>query len=235
MQQKHLSSRIEPYSPAGRDALKYWFALQSFVEGRISQTCNLYYDYKHPKHYLWLGHNKYFFDEIKPGERVLDIGCGASYYQQWIAEKASEVVGVDILPERVELAQRNNRKTNVRFQAMDANKELPAGEFDVVICSHVLEHLDDPDTMLRNLAQRIPRLIVKVPLVDSHWMKLVKQDIGVFWMDDSTHRREYTEELLREQLEASGWKIVKMIRGYDLRATALSSYLAVNEAKERPS
>jgi glycosyltransferase involved in cell wall biosynthesis/SAM-dependent methyltransferase len=231
MQSRALPKNITPDSSAGRDTLQYWFGLQSFVEGQINQVCNLYYDYKHPKHYFWLGHNQYLFDEIKAGERVLDIGCGASYYQQWIAEKALKVVAVDILPERVELAQRNNKKPNVFFQVMDVNKELPAGEFDVVICSHVLEHLDDPITMLRSLAQKVPRLIVKVPLSDSHWMKLVKQDIGMFWMDDPTHRREYTEKMLREQLEACGWRIQKIIRGYDLRATALSIFFTGNEHK----
>lgn len=44
-------------------------------------------------------------------------------------------------------------------------------------------------------------------------------------MDDSDHRREHTEDLLRQQLEASGWQVIEIIRGYDLRATAISPYL----------
>jgi len=215
--------KITPGSIAGRASLQFWFGVQQFANAQINTICSAYYDQKHPKHYLWLGHNQYLYDGVRPGERVLDVGCGASYYPQWIAEKAAEVVGVDIRPERIDLARRNNQCDNVRFELMDVTREVPAGSFDVVICSHVLEHLDDPVAVLQGLARKVPRLLVKVPLVDSDWMKLVKQDIGMFSMDDADHQREYTEDLLREQLETSGWRVVEMIRGYDLRATALST------------
>jgi SAM-dependent methyltransferase len=222
---------IAPDSLAGRKSLRFWFAVQKFANSQIHKISNIYYDRKHPKHYLWLGHNQYLYDGVRGGERVLDVGCGASYYQQWIAEKASEVVGVDIRSERIELARRNNQRSNVRFELMDVTRELPAGSFDVVICSHVLEHLDDPVALLRELACKVPRLLVKVPLVDSHWWKLVKKDIGLSYLDDVDHRREYTEGLLREQLEASGWCITEMIRGFDLRATAISTCCVTDSQK----
>ena len=224
-----LESRVRPQSELGRRALRFWFALQRFAERQINVVCNQYYAGKHPKHYFWLGHNKYLYDGVRAGERVVDIGCGASYYQQWIAEKATEVVGVDILPERVELARRNNQKLNVRFELMDITRDFPDGQFDVAICSHVLEHLDDPVPMLNSLAKKVPRLVVKVPLVDAHWMKLVKRDIGMFWMDDTDHRREYTEDSLREELESNGWRVMELIRGYDLRATAISTFFSDDE------
>lgn len=229
-QQLDEISRITPGSTEGQASLKFWFEVQEFANGQINLTCNAYYGQKHPKHYLWLGHNQYLYDGVRAGDRVLDIGCGASYYQQWIAEKAAEVVGVDILPDRVELARRNNQKPNVRFELMDVTCDIPNGQFDVAICSHVIEHLDDPIPVLNSLAKKVPRLLLKVPLVDAHWMKLVKRDIGMFWMDDFDHRREYTEDLLEEHLEASGWQIVEMIRGYDLRASAISTYFSSDES-----
>jgi len=222
-EQSFQEREIGPGSATGRELLKFWFGVRQFVDSQINAICSAYYDQKHPKHYLWLGHNQYLYDGVRAGERVLDIGCGASYYPQWIAEKASEVVGIDTKPELVELARRNNQRSNVRFEVMDVTSELPDGHFDVAICSHVLEHLDDPVAALRKLARKVPRLLVKVPLVDSHWMKLVKRDIDMFYLDDADHRREYTGELLREQLEVSGWRIIEMTRGFDLRATAVST------------
>ncbi len=227
-QQIDGAGAITPDSAAGRKALNFWFTLQQFADSQINMVCNAYYEQKHPKHYLWLGHNQFLYDNVQPGERVLDIGCGTSYYQQWIAEKAAEVVGVDIKSELVELARRNNPCSNVRFEVMDVTQEVPADKFDVVICSHVLEHLDDPDSFLQVLAARVPRLLVKVPLVDSHWMKLVKKDIGMFYLDDADHRREYTETMLEEQLTQAGWHITELIRGFDLRAVAISPLLAPN-------
>lgn len=57
---------------------------------------------------------------------------------------------------------------------MDATEELPSGQFDVAILSHVMEHLDDPMPLLDSLVKRVPRLLVRVPLEDAHWFKLVK-------------------------------------------------------------
>jgi glycosyltransferase involved in cell wall biosynthesis/SAM-dependent methyltransferase len=210
-------------SRKGRRLLRSWFEIHRYAEERINQCCTAYYDGEHPKHYLWLEHNRFLFDGINAGDRVLDIGCGASYYPQWVAEKAAEILAVDILPERVEEARSRNSKTNVRYEVMDVTGGIPQGKFDVAICSHVLEHLEDPLPVLRNLAQSIPRLLAKVPLTDSHWMKLVKRDIGMPWMDDLSHRREYTEALLREHLVSSGWIVQEIVRGYDLRAAATSS------------
>jgi len=197
--------------------------VRRFVDYQIADAAVRYYGGKHPKHHMWLGHNDYLLDNVRPGERVLDIGCGASYYTQQLADKASYVLGVDINPERVASSQAQNTKPNVEYKVMDVTRDLPAGTFDVAICSHVLEHLDDPVSFLQALAERVPRLIVKVPLEDTFWMKPVMKDIGINHFDDEDHRREYTLSLLREHLEAGGWHIDELLRGYDARALARSN------------
>ncbi len=214
---------VGPGSREGQEALRLWFEARSVLDGCVNRLCNQYYDGRHPKHYLWRAHNEYLIDGVRPGERVLDIGCGNSAYQQWIAEKASDVLGIDIRAERIDEARRNCTMENVRFELMDVTETLPPGPFDVVICSHVLEHLDDPVAVLRRLSKAVPRILVKVPLADSDWMKLVKRDLGLFWMDDRDHRREYTQAMLRQQLQSAGWRLTDMVRGYDLRATAVST------------
>jgi SAM-dependent methyltransferase len=208
-----------------RYRLRNLFELQHSLNEAVGAASVALCKGHHPKHHLWIEHNRYIYDAIREGDRVIDIGCGASEYQQWIAEKAAEVLGVDLRPERVEESRGNNTRKNVRYELMDVTKSLPAGQFDVAICSHVLEHLDDPVSFLKALALRVPRLIVKVPLADSHWTKLVRKEVGDFWMDDPDHRREYSVEMLQEQFKESGWNPTEVIRGYDLRATATSHLL----------
>lgn len=220
---------IEPHSKEGVEALEYYFQLKEMIDGQIKVYSNQYYDGKHPKHYLWIEHNRYIYDNIREGDKVLDIGCGASQYTQWLAEKAQSVVGVDILPERVEKSRKMNTKANVSYEVMDVTKDLPADTFDIAVCSHVIEHLDDPVAVLRAIAEKIPRIIVKVPLEDTFWMKSVKKDIGMYYFDDTDHRREYTMNLLKEQLEDAGWEITDLTRGYDARAVAKSSLLKNKE------
>lgn len=215
-----------------REPLRRWFGVQRAAEREINRLCNEHYGGRHPKHFLWRGHNQFLVDNVRDGDHVLDVGCGSSAYPQWLAQRAATVTCVDVRAERIEEARRRNRLPNVRFERLDVAREVPRGRFDVAICSHVIEHLDDPVGVLERLARGIPRLVVKVPLEDAHWTKLVKRDLGLFWMDDPDHRREYTPELLEDQLVKAGWRPTQLVRGYDLRATAISTLC---EAEPEPA
>jgi SAM-dependent methyltransferase len=94
------------------------------------------------------------------GASVLDIACGRGFLAKRLAEKYT-VTGADIVidPQLVENCPR------VRFQETRLEK-LPFrdGEFDTVICTHTLEHVQDIHgaiSELRRVASR--RLIIVVP------------------------------------------------------------------------
>lgn len=71
--------------------------------------------------------------------RVLDVGCGPKPYYPFFAERASEYVGVDVEDPAAEL--------------QGAVEALPVEDasFDVVLCTQVLEHCDDPAQAVREL------------------------------------------------------------------------------------
>jgi SAM-dependent methyltransferase len=211
-----------PESQHAEQYLRVVLDAHSRFERLVGQASVLHYGGRHPKHHLWTAHSAFLVDNVEHGSRVLDIGCGASLYLQAIAEKASQIVAIDINPQRIEASRRTNTKPNVSYLVMDAMHELPPGGFDTVICSHVLEHLDDPLPLLRKLRTSAQRILVRVPLEDATWIKLVKRDLGLVWMDDKDHRREYSEELLRQQLSEAGWTKLEIYRGFDLRAIAHS-------------
>ncbi|MDL5158997.1 methyltransferase domain-containing protein [Actinomycetospora termitidis] len=80
------------------------------------------------------------------GATVLEIGCGTGSTTVALAEQGAAVVGLDLLPERVEIARARCAAHGVRAQVDVANAaDLPgryAGrEIDLVVLSAVLEHM----------------------------------------------------------------------------------------------
>jgi len=75
------------------------------------------------------------------GKRVLDVGCGDKPYYPFFASAAS-YVGVDV-------------KENVEADLVGSVDALPVedGSYDIVVCTQVLEHVDDPALAVRELAR----------------------------------------------------------------------------------
>lgn len=94
---------------------------------------------------------------IKPGMRVVDLGCGTGMVTQLLAElvgPTGEVVGVDYSGAQVEQARAllPAAFTNVRFiQASATDTGLPRESFDLVYCRFLLIHLADPQSALSEM------------------------------------------------------------------------------------
>jgi SAM-dependent methyltransferase len=88
------------------------------------------------------------------GRDVLDVGCGAGYGTAYLAESARRVVGGDIDADAVGYARGRYAAPNVEFAVFDA-AILPFenAAFDTVCAFEVIEHVDDPATVLREIAR----------------------------------------------------------------------------------
>jgi len=79
-----------------------------------------------------------------PWRRALDFGCGVGRVTQAIADHAQEVVGVDIAPSMIELADRLNRHgEQCRYELNEAADltRFADDSFDLIFCKLVLQHM----------------------------------------------------------------------------------------------
>lgn len=179
--------------------------LDNLLYHAISVASVWYGDGLHAKHRLTRYHD-FFIERVAPGERVLDIGCGNGALAADIAGRCgAAVTGVDRDPAAVRAARSRHGGTGLTFVEGDARMD-PAGSFDVVILSNVLEHLEGRVDFLRDTITRsgARRLLVRVPLFERDWRVPLKRELGVDFRLDPTHCIEYTVEEFEAEVAAAG-------------------------------
>jgi SAM-dependent methyltransferase len=86
----------------------------------------------------------------KPGERILDLGCGqGAILQRFVEQTGAEGLGVDRDPALLARAIRHPR---LRWQEADLRSALPEGSWDVVLCVGSLDALGDGEEAWARLA-----------------------------------------------------------------------------------
>ena len=94
--------------------------------------------------------------EIKPSDRVLEIGCGVGRLTWTLARRAQEVWALDISSEMLEMAKENLPDfSNVHFLLGDGTTlaDIPSGSKDLVFSALTLTHLPHRSLVLGYLAE----------------------------------------------------------------------------------
>ncbi len=91
------------------------------------------------------------------GKRILDVGCGGGILAESMARRGATVLGIDMSEAPLNVARIHAQAQQVRgldYQMITA-EELAAqqpGSFDVVTCMEMLEHVPDPDSIIKACA-----------------------------------------------------------------------------------
>ena len=145
--------------------------------------------------------------------RILDLGCADGQLSEVAAELGHEVTAVDI-----EGAPKFANQ--ITFFQCDLENGLPnnlTGNFDVVLCADILEHLRKPDILLFKLLTRLSdngMILVSIPNF-GHWYPRIRTFIGRFDYDargilDQTHLRFFTRNSFTKMATKAGYKVKRI-------------------------
>ena len=93
------------------------------------------------------------------GRAVLDVGCGGGILSESMARRGARVLGIDLASAVLEVAELHALQSGISVEYREvAAEDLAAqhpGEFDLVTCMEMLEHVPDPAASLAALAKLV--------------------------------------------------------------------------------
>lgn len=102
-----------------------------------------------------------FIDERSPvaQQKVIDVGCGGGILAESLAQRGAQVTGIDMGEAPLAVARLHAVESGVELNYEHTTAEEKAaqmpGEFDVVTCMEMLEHVPDPASVIRACAQLV--------------------------------------------------------------------------------
>lgn len=153
----------------------------------------------------WYGH-RWEFDlvaaAIPDGSRVLELGCGEGYFCKALLSKSVTYQGVDFNKEAILSAQAKIHKAGTTFLSRLEDAIAPS---DTLCAFHVIEHIAQPQTVLRELIHKhqISKMYISVP---SPIRATVRAAVREHWDHPPHHLYRFSERGLREMMERLGFR-----------------------------
>lgn len=93
--------------------------------------------------------------DVKPGERILDLGCGTGDLSKQIQEQGAEVIGIDASPEMI--AKAKGKYPDIDFSVADAISFHFDEPFDAIFTNATLHWINNADAVIQNAYNSLKR------------------------------------------------------------------------------
>jgi 2-polyprenyl-3-methyl-5-hydroxy-6-metoxy-1,4-benzoquinol methylase len=143
--------------------------------------------------------------KAQPGKRLLDIGCGRGDKLELLQSLGWQAEGIELDPKAVRQARA--RGLQVR-QGTLADQQYPNGSFHAITMTHVIEHISEPRSLLRECYRILKpggRLFMVTPNLGSRLHRIFCQD----WrgLEPPRHFWLFSSSCLRTLVQDTGFSI----------------------------
>jgi ubiquinone/menaquinone biosynthesis C-methylase UbiE len=163
---------------------------------------------------------------VRPGDRVLDIGCGAGEFTAALSEAGATAVGLDVAEAALRRARARHPGLDFRLTPFDGPLALEDNSFELVWASEVIEHIADTALWLSEIRRALVpggRLLITTP---SHGRGLVAlRGVAHFSEPLGDHLHLYTRRSLTALLLEFGFSAIRVraVGGVPLLRASLSA------------
>ncbi len=167
-----------------------------------------------------------YIDELASGikgKKLIDVGCGGGILSESMALRGANVLGIDMGAAPLSVAELHALESgvdNIKYQKITVEEiaEKQAGQYDVVTCMEMLEHVPDPSSII------------------SACSKLVKPDGHVFFSTINRNPKSFAlaivgAEYIMNMLAKGTHEYAKFIRPSELESWARDSGLHLENIK----
>lgn len=140
---------------------------------------------------------------------ILDFGCGSGNFLFDLSDDKFQKFGLEINPDGRKICQKRGIKV------FDDIEKFGKKKFDVVTMWHVLEHIDNPNTVLKAISKVLNKkgeLIIQTPNTDGIGFRSGRQDW--FHLDSPRHLMLYNRAAIKFLAEENGFELTKVINEF---------------------
>ena len=170
-----------------------------------------------PKGPLWTLHKinplrSSFIDSIVnvAEKKLLDVGCGAGLLSEAMAYRGADVTGLDLSSSVLAAARQHAQISNLSIEYVEKPVETFAAEnaesYDVITCMEMLEHVPDPSSIVKSVAQTLkPGGYAFFSTLNRKPMAFLQAILGAEYIMGMVPKGTHTYEKFIQPSELAGW------------------------------
>ena len=163
------------------------------------------------------------------GKRVLDVGCGGGLLSEAMARRSAQVTGIDLGPQTIEVAELHALESKVPVsyarESAETHAAGNAGAYDIAVCMEMLEHVPEPDSVLRALRTLVkPGGHVFVSTLNRNLKSYLLAIVGAEYVMNLLTRGTHTYERFIKPSELARWARAAQLTVEDIAGLAYDPF-----------